>query len=209
MKDKQKQRLSVDQRKLAMMAAARELFIAKGYAATSLDEIVAKSGGSLTTLYQLFGNKAGIWRELVHTYTERVVEPFEDSTRTEGPPRQVLRDVASRLLALQLSPDAAAGIRIIMAEGSQFPDLAQSLYDNGPLAGRKFVAQYLKHQVEIGTLRIDDIDLAAGFFFDLVNSDYMLWSACGLKPNLTPAEIDRRLDAAVNIFLKSYERAPE
>jgi len=110
MKSKVKQRLNVDQRKQAMLMAARELFLAKGYAATNLDEVVAKSGGSLTTLYQIFGNKEGLWRELVLTYGTRVTAPLEDEHLSDGPPRTVLRDfaVGSAVRFLPLDADAVA-----------------------------------------------------------------------------------------------------
>ena len=54
-------RLSPDARRQAIMDAAKALFLSKGYAATSLEEIIATSGGSLATLYKLFGNKQGLW----------------------------------------------------------------------------------------------------------------------------------------------------
>jgi AcrR family transcriptional regulator len=208
MKPKVKQRLNVDQRKQAMLMAARELFLAKGYAATNLDEVVAKSGGSLTTLYQIFGNKEGLWRELVLTYGTRVTAPLEDEHLSDGPPRQVLRDFAARLLALQLNPDVAGGIRIIIAEGKQFPDLSRTIYAAGPMRGRRIVAQYLARQVEHGTLDIPDPALAAEMFCQMVEGDVLLWLACGIGPSWTEADIKRRLDLAVEMFLNTFEGKP-
>jgi TetR/AcrR family transcriptional repressor of mexJK operon len=208
MKTKIKQRLNVAERKQAMLTAARDLFLAKGYAATSLDEVVAKSGGSLTTLYQIFGNKEGLWRELVLTYGTRVTAPLEDEHLSDGPPRHVLRDFAQRLLALQLNPDVAGGVRIIMAEGAQFPDLARTIYSAGPVRGRRIVAQYLARQVEHGTLNVPDPALAAEIFCQMVEGDVLLWLACGIGPSWTEADINRRLDLAVDMFLNTFECKP-
>ncbi|MBL8644226.1 MAG: TetR/AcrR family transcriptional regulator [Rhodospirillaceae bacterium] len=214
MKQKPKQRLKSEDRKCAMLAAARELFLAKGFAATSLEDVVAKSGGSLATLYQLFGNKEGLWRELVHSYTDRIAEPMQaeasdqdkliQGAPIQGPPAEVLRDVAQRLLALKLHPDAMAGVRIIMTEGGKYPDLARLMYENGPLAGERSLADYLQKQVDAGVLAIDDVQLAAQLFCNLVSGEFQLWSVCGIKTELTPEDAKRRLDEVVRIFLAAY-----
>ncbi|MBL8630331.1 MAG: TetR/AcrR family transcriptional regulator [Rhodospirillaceae bacterium] len=213
MKQKQKQRLKSDERKCAMLDAARGLFLAKGFAATSLDDVVAKSGGSLTTLYQLFGNKEGLWRELVLSHCERISEPMQDGAADQdhpdhqkGPPAVVLRDVAARLMALKLGPDVSAGIRIVMTEGSKFPELARLLYENGPMSGTKSVAAYLTKQVEAGTLEIPDVDLAAELFCSMASGDRHLWTACGINVDMSPEALNRHLDEVVRVFLAAYQK---
>ena len=49
------------------MEAARVLFVEKGYEHTSLGDIVERSGGSLATVYKLFGNKDGLYRSALET----------------------------------------------------------------------------------------------------------------------------------------------
>jgi AcrR family transcriptional regulator len=207
MKPKQKQRLKSDERKTAMLEAARVLFLSKGFAATSLDDVVAKSGGSLTTLYQLFGNKEGLWRELVLSHCDRISEPMQDDTPDHdlGPPAVVLRDVAARLIALKLGPDVSAAIRIVMTEGGKSSELARLLYENGPVSGIKSVAEYLTKQVEAGVLAIPNVDLAAELFCSMASGDRHLWTACGINVEMTQEQIDRHLDEVVRVFLAAYE----
>ena len=54
-----------DARRHAMLDAALELFLEKGYGAVSLNEVVRRSGGSLSTLYDLFGGKLGLLKACV------------------------------------------------------------------------------------------------------------------------------------------------
>jgi TetR/AcrR family transcriptional regulator len=49
-----------------LLAAALELFTARGYAATTVREIVAAAGLSKPALYYYFGNKEGIYLELMN-----------------------------------------------------------------------------------------------------------------------------------------------
>ena len=59
-----------------LLAAALELFTARGYAATSVREIVAAAGVSKPALYYYFGSKEGIYLELMQsTYAV-----FQEST---------------------------------------------------------------------------------------------------------------------------------
>ena len=50
----------LDQRRRAILASARALFVEQGYEKTTLGEIVERAGGSLATVYKLFGNKDGL-----------------------------------------------------------------------------------------------------------------------------------------------------
>src|ERR1700731_2894878 len=46
-----------DAKRRAIIAVAREVFLAQGYAATSMSEIAARLGGSKGTLYNYFRSK--------------------------------------------------------------------------------------------------------------------------------------------------------
>src|SRR3546814_5445337 len=73
-----------ERRHEAILDAAEALFIEQGYDRTSLAEIVRRSGGSLATLYELFGNKQGLlhaiairWRD--ETMLERMERAPDDT----------------------------------------------------------------------------------------------------------------------------------
>lgn len=60
--------------RLALLGAARELFVANGYAATSLEGIVRRSRVTKGALYHHFGSK----RDLFHAVCERVEREWVD-----------------------------------------------------------------------------------------------------------------------------------
>jgi AcrR family transcriptional regulator len=51
----------------AVLAAAREVFVAKGYGAATVAEIAARAGTSVDTVYASVGRKPALLRELVET----------------------------------------------------------------------------------------------------------------------------------------------
>lgn len=58
-----------------ILRTALDLFCEKGYEKTSLSEIVAQSGGSLSTIYEYFGDKDGLF----YTILEREISDFNKS----------------------------------------------------------------------------------------------------------------------------------
>jgi AcrR family transcriptional regulator len=196
-------RLSSDARRHAFITAAKNLFLTKGYAATPLEEVVAISGGSLTTLYQLFGNKQGLWEAIVAEVCDQLTAPLQEAM-TLGEPRAALKNFARRLDALERSGESAGVLRLILAEGSKYPELVRTLFATGPDAAHEIVGDYLKAQVAAGHLAIGDTALATQQFIALVCGDTMLRQACGVLEDIAPADAERRLDAAVDMFLKVY-----
>ena len=57
-----------------VLLAAREVFEAKGYAAATLDDVIARSGGSRQTLYEQFGGKQGLFEAMVSDRCSKVFD---------------------------------------------------------------------------------------------------------------------------------------
>jgi len=207
---KKQARLTADQRREAILDAARDLFFSQGYASTSLEDVVAKAGGSLATVYQMFGNKEGLWKALVKDRTDRLTEPMRDgSICCTGEPRAVLRGIAQNLRRILSSQECGGGYRLVMAEGLRFPEIAATLIASGPDAAIKMVRHYLKDQHACGTLNVPDAGLAAEQFVNLVAGDVVMRNACGMLPKQSDEETTRRVDAAVELFLKGYAQPRE
>lgn len=62
-----------------ILNCALELFANKGYEAVSPNEIVAKAGITKPTLYYFFGNKEGLFDQLLQTYYEKLNQLLEQT----------------------------------------------------------------------------------------------------------------------------------
>jgi AcrR family transcriptional regulator len=74
-------RLTADERRTEVIAAATREFAARGYAGGSTQAIARRVGVSQPYLFQLFGTKKGLFLAAVHDCFERVRTRFDDSGR--------------------------------------------------------------------------------------------------------------------------------
>lgn len=112
-----------------MVDAARELFISEGYDATSLTSVVQRSGGSLATLYKLFGNKEGLLLAIVVDDPQRPDFVKEISTLAEvgRPPATILRDIGLQLASRLAEPGFVALLRVLIGQSLRDQEWAKRL----------------------------------------------------------------------------------
>jgi AcrR family transcriptional regulator len=131
-------------RRQAMLAAAHHLFVEKGYEATTLSDVVGRSGGSLATLYEMFENKPGLLRALVEERCTVMNEAIDRAISSHQPPREALTEIAARMFDKILDPQSTALFKAALAQ----PELGRLLYEAGPATGQAKVAEYLALQAE-------------------------------------------------------------
>jgi len=190
-------------RREAILDAARELFLEKGYGATTLAEVVARSGGSLSTLYGLFGNKRGLFEAILRDFADSILAPLCVEGVSDDPERG-LKAVGRRYLTAVLEPKAVSWWRTVCAEAPNVPELSEVLLaeQGGPVQAA--LAAYLARLARAERLEIPEPSLAAGQFLDLVRGPLHRQAlACGGRA-ATPQEIDRQVDRAVQVFLYGY-----
>ena len=116
------------ERRQAIVEAAIEEFLARGFAATRLDDIAKRAGVAKGTIYLHFKDKESMFEELVRVVMVPVVEQFNVL-----PPRiDSVRDTIERLAAYFLREVANTRrgdlVRLIVAEGPRFPAVADFYY---------------------------------------------------------------------------------
>jgi len=189
------------ERRRAMIEAAETLFLELGYEATSLAAIVKRSGGSLATLYELFGNKQGLLRAIMELRNEQDRCPGFGQDCAIAAPSELLRGYAHRLYAHVTSRRAIALKRIVITEAMRDPDFARTLYEDIHLPSVRELAEILRQLNEDGRADIDDPMAAAGLFFAVVMADSQLRMLVeGNAGLLDSAALDWRLAPFLSYF---------
>ena len=85
----------LDRRKRAIVDAARSLFAEQGYERTTLKDIVDRAGGSLATVYKVFGNKDGLLEAVVFEKAASGEVIVQRAVAAGGTPQQILHRLFS------------------------------------------------------------------------------------------------------------------
>lgn len=92
-----------EETKASLLAAARDLFGANGYGATSLEEIVARAGVTKGALYHHFGGKAELF-QAVHEQVKREVSDRVVEVFLEPDPWEAMVAGSRLMIEAQLDP---------------------------------------------------------------------------------------------------------
>ena len=190
-------------RRRAFMDAAEQLFLEKGFERTSLNDIVERSGGARSTLYEQFGSKEGLLMAMIENSTQRVwkaitFEAVQPSLSAEG-----LAELGLRFLRAALADDAISVYRIVVAEGHRLPDIAQTFYNAGP----KVIVERLAEWFALAMLRSQSEAVMpyemARIFMGAMMGDLHVRLTIGLAPSWSDGDLEKHVKMAARIFLNA------
>lgn len=159
-------------RRRALLDAAYQLFTSKGLQHSSLDDVIALSGGSRSTVYELFGSKDGLFEAMLLEHCETMMGPVFELTLSGQHPREVLCEFANGLIGKIYSDESLRHIRMIMLEAQHYPETAEFFRRYGPTVVKRRLADYLRRMTAEGVLRIDDPEEAADIFLIMVEGPW-------------------------------------
>jgi TetR/AcrR family transcriptional repressor of mexJK operon len=188
-----------------ILEIATELFLEKGYSAASTSELVRRVGGSKTTIYTHFGDKAGLFAAIIDELLEDIVA-FSDSLDLRVlSTRDALITIANKHLQVVLSARYIGLIRIVAAEVGRFPDLGKAFYEHGPGKSYANFQAFLDERVAAADLDIRNTALATDLFFGTLLHREVLARIYGVKT--IPLRNRRTVAVAVTEeFIERYGR---
>jgi AcrR family transcriptional regulator len=116
------------ERRQAIVEAALQEFVARGFTATRLDDIARRAGVAKGTIYLHFKDKESMFEELIRT----AIVPLVGRITSPPPMGASIRDTIERVVLTFIqeivSTPRADIVRLIIAEGARFPAIADFYY---------------------------------------------------------------------------------
>jgi len=195
-----------DQRREAILAVAREVFNAEGFAAASMSAIAARLGGSKGTLYNYFPSKESLFEACIRHQCARFADGLFDMP-DDRPVAEVLARFGRRFLDHLFSEWAVRLFQIIVAEAHRSPELTRMFYDAGPAVGLRGLQAYLQRAVAADRLAAPDCAVAAAQFMALCRGHSHLVMVLNLGDRPSDAAIALDVARAVEMFMARYGAA--
>ncbi len=188
----------------AILEAASDLFLEKGFDGTSMDGVARRAGVSKQTVYSHFSSKEQLFSEAVNAaiaayYPDKALAAVEAHTLEAD-----LRAVCHMLAALLMDTRAIAMFRLLVAAGAKGSTLGEIFWRSGPEELHGQLTDFLDGWVHRGELCIDNTQKAGRQLIALVKEPAHFRISIGIQEPLSAREIEECVEDAVTSFLKLY-----
>ena len=191
-------------KRAAILAAARELFLADGFDRTSVDAVSARAEVSKRTVYDYYGDKRALLLAVVEAASQALMDAVQveiNENLTEFDDLETALIVFSTRIATSTVGSSDYGVltRLIMTEAAHLPELLDHWMEDAP---EEAVAERMAEFDRRGLLKVPDPRLAADHFIALALLPLLRSQQ---KPHRTDDPRERRLLVeGVRAFLRAY-----
>ena len=144
-----------------LLDAALDLFVAKGFAATRVEEVAAKAGVSKGTLFLYFKSKEELFEAVVRENMGNQIS--EGMAQVDSFPGTTIDMLKFTMFAWweRVGNTKASGIsKLVMSEASNFPALANFYHETVVKPGGQLIRAILQRGVDRGEFRTLNMDYA-------------------------------------------------
>lgn len=189
-------------KKEQIASAARTLFLAQGFAGTSMDAVTAAAGVSKQTLYTYFPSKVDLLAEVI---TEEV--SAQDLPGPSGQPpatreefRQAVLAFAHGMTSGLMRPDSLALLRLVIGEGIRIPELRDLIREALPAQLLHLAEAMVRRAAAAGLVTAPRPDISARMLVGPLMSFIALDGLLRVEPSPAPPDRDS-LTLVVDAFL--------
>ena len=189
-----------------ILQAALEMFVEHGFAATKLDDVAQRAGVTKGTVYLYYANK----EELLKSVVVHAVMPLIDHAELlvheyEGTTADLLRTLVRSMWA-SLKDSPVSGIeKLVIAESSNFPDLARFYMQEVVMRARQLFANVLERGIERNEFRPLPIDSATReIFYPLIFVSIWTNSLYKFEPKST--DLTEYIETHLDILLRGIAK---
>jgi AcrR family transcriptional regulator len=194
-----------------ILDAARRVFLERGLAGASMDEIASFARAGKPTIYARFPNKEALFAAVVMRNVATVAAKFEHHIPAGTTIEQCLTDVGATFLDRALVADTVGLMRAGISEARRFPDLANGVHRMARQRGEETVGRVLGEVAQADGLNSlpafapERLAATAHFFVDLVFMPMIMRALFGEKLKTLRAEIGPHVARSVAFFLAACQ----
>lgn len=180
-----------DARPQELLAAALDLFVERGYAATRLEDVAGQAGVSKGTLYLYFTNKEELFKAVIRENMLPAIGAAEETvSQHEGSSADLFREIMMGWWE-RIGNTKLSGItKLMMAESGNFPEVARFYHEEVISRANAMIIGMLDRGIARGEFRKMDTSQAMNVVIAPMLM-LMMWkhsfNACRIEP-ISPQE---------------------
>ncbi|MBV8967426.1 MAG: TetR/AcrR family transcriptional regulator [Mycobacteriaceae bacterium] len=180
--------------------AAVVTFLDNGYDGTTMEAIAQAASITKRTLYARYPDKRAAFLDAIPWAFTRAVEN-DTLCRVNGDDlRAALIAIGQGAVRRALDPDIVRLHRVARTEAHRFPEFAVGAESLGWATRQRQVMELLRRHAAVGTVEVDDIELAAEHFLAMVEAFPARLADFGIYRSRKAEQ--RHITHAVDLFLR-------
>lgn len=157
------------ERRQQILEAAFHEFAHKGFKGATIKSIAQAAGLSAPSLiYWYFPTKEDLFQAVVESRSTFFQAVGQAEMLLDLPPETFLPNMAQAYLSMTQDPEISSLVRLVLAEISQRPEMAELISQRLMVPMLSFLQRYLTRQVELGRLRPHDVRASSRVFIGLL-----------------------------------------
>lgn len=197
-----------DARPQELLAAALDLFVERGYAATRLEDVAKRAGVSKGTLYLYFENKEDLFKAVVRDGIVHAIGDAEDNIAASDESSAALLRYILMAWWQHIGPAKLAGItKLMMFEAANFPELTQFYNEEVVGRGNRLVESVLQRGIARGEFRAVDTTVMTAILTAPVIM-LMMWTNAILPCETPDIDPQTYMEQFIDHSLRGLKPAP-
>lgn len=144
-----------------LLAAALDLFVEKGFAATRAEEVAQRAGVSKGTLFLYFPSKEELFKAVVREHIAGTIrEAFSELQSFPGNSAELVHFLMHQWWERYGNTKASGISKLMMSESNNFPELAEFYQQEVIIPGHQLIEKVIERGIATGEFRKVDVQYA-------------------------------------------------
>lgn len=189
---------------VAILKAATELFLEKGFQDVSITNIMDRAGCSRETIYRYFKGKEDIFASAIQLQMEAYLATMESITMGSDDLRQGLVNWSLALIDSVTAESYIQFRRLVFSEVNSRPEHGKLYYDLTYEKGTNAVADFFRLRQREGKLKAIDPRRLAAYFVGMLLYELVHQRVLGVCKKPARARAAKLVNQTVDDFLLGY-----
>ncbi len=191
----------------SFLTVSTDLFLELGYDSVTLDDVIAKSGGSRATLYRAFGGKQQLFEAVVQDFCAKFSAELCQISYANLDFSTGFYKLARGYVTLALSERQVSFYRIVMGTAGRFPSVGALWYHQGVNAVSQVFYDFLRSHISV----TDASDEAVKMLADNVQGSlvFCLLNQAAVLQKPSDTEVSATIDAVAALASRAFAELTE